>query len=354
MSPRLKALVLVLLVSTPYGVAQAADVRLGQTTIEATAVASVPKYGIFVSVEAYDDRQIESKSVRNSGHDARELARLFAQVGMSTELLPNPERDEVLNAVKALAGRALQQERNNEQYPTVVIYIAGHGFRIDEEEYLAPRDFRRSDPQGSSVKISELVEVLAKKANVYVFFDACRTRLSPTPTRIGESIDDFPDLEVAGAREMVPIVRPSASDESDDFLSDRSLTSFAATRGRPALGFARDGDNNSPYAAALMDALQESGLELKIALGRVSEVVRKKTLGRQKPVYSEAGAYGEFYFKPTGSTLDAALQRWKSAQASGDREVVELYILENPSSPYLKAALAYRKSLVGPASPPSP
>src|SRR6516165_6580337 len=145
-----------------------------------------------------------------------------------------------------------------------VIYYAGYGFNIHGTNYLIPIDAKfASDREANdeTITLEQLVESVhgAKRLRV-IIIDACR------------KAERIASLSGLGA------VEPNSID---------TLIAYAAKPGTTAQD---GGGDHSPFATALIDNLFVSGLDIRLAFGRVRDEVLKKTGYMQEPfVYGSLG-----------------------------------------------------------------
>ena len=258
--------------------------------------------------------------------------------------LPNATKQEITDALEGFALRVVARDREAGRYPTIFFYFSGHGFRTEDADYLAPSDYRSEVGQESAVSLSKLMDLVAPRANFFVFSDACRTRVPPVRREItATDIDN------------VPTDNPDDDDEPDNqrqarvksFPGERALVSFATRRDRRTLGKAKQTDKNSPYAMALAQYLVEEGYDLKTALGEVREMVKLRTEQVQAPVYDDEGAgAGSFFVRPAREDHDKAHRMLLSAINARDLPAIERFIRQNTWSPHVKAAMAARERLL--------
>src|SRR5499427_7880945 len=149
-----------------------------------------------------------------------------------------------------------------------VIYYAGYGLNIHGTNYLIPIDAKLAsdrDANNETITLEQLVESVhrAKLLRV-IIIDACR---------------DSPFARIMKAERMgLGAVQPNSID---------TLIAYAAKPGTTADD---GGGDHSPFAAALIDNLFVSGLDIRLAFGRVRDEVLKKTGYMQEPfVYGSLG-----------------------------------------------------------------
>jgi len=212
----------------------------------------------------------------------------YANVGA----LPNPRRDvAVMESLFRKAGfdvvevkrdlgvaamrRALRDFSDQVRDADIaVVSYAGHGIEVNGSNYLIPVDAvleRDIDVEDETVPLERVTQVLeqAKRLRL-VILDACRDNpfaRSMRRTVAGRSI----------GRGLAPV---------EVTVSD-TLVAFAAKGGSTAA----DGEGkNSPYTTALAKHLTTTGLDVRLALGRVRDEVLKTTGNKQEPfVYGSLG-----------------------------------------------------------------
>ena len=157
-----------------------------------------------------------------------------------------------------------------------LFYYAGHGVEARGQNYLIPigADIRNEvDFLTDAVPLDWVLARMESANNSLniVILDACRNN------PYGE--------ERGGSRGLAPIIAPSGT-----------FISYAAAPGQAALD--GEGEDNSPYSAALARTLVKPELQIEDVFKHVRAAVMKATDNRQGPW--EAGSLmGEFYFVET-------------------------------------------------------
>src|SRR5215471_18920124 len=153
-----------------------------------------------------------------------------------------------------------------------VIYYAGHGLNIRGTNYLIPIDAKLAgdrDANDETIALDRFVEAVdrAKRLRV-IILDACR---------------DNPFARTMKAQRM-------ASSSGLGAFAPNSSDTLIAYAAKPGTTAQDGGGDHSPFAAALIDNLFVSGLDIRLAFGRVRDEVLKKTGYMQEPfVYGSLG-----------------------------------------------------------------
>jgi uncharacterized caspase-like protein len=203
----------------------------------------------------------EQTPLKNPINDAKAVAAKLQQIGFEVTYKEDLEFREF--------GRALGRfERTLSSSDISLIYYAGHGIEVDGENYLIPVDAElrnASDVKFETVMLQDAVSASLNTGKLsMVLIDACRDNPFAKSMK-GKNRSIGRGLSVVDARR-------SKVDQ---------IISFAAESGE----FAEDGNgDNSPYAAALIDLLDEPNLEVGKLFRKLGDSVDSMTKGKQIPV----------------------------------------------------------------------
>lgn len=196
--------------------------------------------------------------LKNPKNDVIAIGRLLRSLGFSTTVIYDGSEEQIATAIKAFSEDAAASD-------WAIIYYAGTGIEVDGINYMIPIDaddrralsFTQDHPQ---MRIDTAFEAVkeAKRLRMVVV-DACR-------------ID--PVVELGGNSTVKPqrlkVVEPPAG----------VIVAYSTAAGQ----YAEDGTSDlSPFAQALIEALQEPGIELPKVFRRVTAKVQASSKGTQIP-----------------------------------------------------------------------
>ena len=214
----------------------------------------------------------------NPENDARAMDDLLDELGFDVTRVLDADGDKLKEKIARFVEDAADAD-------VALVYYSGHGFEAGGQNYLVPVDADLSSPQAAGAQamdVSGLLDALAKTVPVtIVLLDACRSELFPDGLTIQPPGAPGP-LTIArtGLGELrgpTPVARPGIPADNLGMV-----IGFAASPGQPALDGA-PGDENSPYAAALLKHLSAGGYSFGDLMTMVSEEVYLKTKARQLP-----------------------------------------------------------------------
>ncbi len=253
------------------------------------------------------------RPLANPVNDADLVARTLRTLGFEVVSLSDADQPTMKRAILDF-GRRLRATDS-----VGVFYYAGHGVQVDGENYLIPvgSDIRdREEVAISGVNLTEILKTMERASSRLnlAILDACRDNPFPASARsLGQG--------------LAPVNAPSGT-----------LIAYATAPGHVAL----DGrEDNSPYTAALVEAMQTEGIPLEEVFRRARRNVLKATNGRQTP-WEHSSLTGEFYFKPkvakpeasardeSGNTADALrlaeLTNWEKIRRNSDAQSFQRHL----------------------------
>lgn len=227
--------------------------------------------------------------LRNPVNDARVISEQLVSAGfriiggVSSE--SSPGRDVTAERLRGMAEAFLAAIRKG---TVAVIYYAGHGVQIGEQNFLVPIDARLDggDPLLELVPLSWIVERASERAGesgrVVVLLDACRNNpFQPGQIEgLARAISARSD-ERGGGEEQAATARARGLAKVRLSRPERvapQFIAFATAPGEVAYD-GDDGDPNSPFAAALARHIPVRGLPMSALIDRVGLDVEAKVAG---------------------------------------------------------------------------
>jgi uncharacterized caspase-like protein len=214
----------------------------------------------------------------NPKSDARAMDDLLDELGFSVERVLDGDGNKLRESIADFVAAAKDAD-------VALVYYSGHGIEVGGANYLVPVDADLSTPKtagASLVPVKDLLDGLTKVVPVtIVLLDACRTDAFPPGTLIQLPGTDTPvaavETGLGEERGPQPLAKPGVAEDSLGMV-----IGFAASPGQPALDGA-PGEDNSPYAAALLKHLAAGGYSFGDVMTMVSEEVYLKTRAKQLP-----------------------------------------------------------------------
>ena len=245
--------------------------------------------------------------LRNSVHDASDMATTLRQLGFEVTLLRDAARRPMLEAID-LFSRQLRQGGVG------LFYFAGHGVQVSGENYLIPVDARigrEQDVPYEAVPVGRILGGLEDADNQLniLILDACRD--NPFARQWRSSQRGLAALQAARG----------------------SLIAYATAPG----AIASDGDGrNGLYTMYLLQHMTTPGLSVEHFFKKVREGVVKATKGRQTP-WESSLLIGDFFFAPqAASNAEAVI--WARIEQSSNPEDVAAFLQAYPNGQFAPAA----------------
>lgn len=259
--------------------------------------------------------------LKNPKNDSADLANALTAVGFDVTLHRDQTQGSMLDTLRGFRRKAAGAE-------IALIYFAGHGIEIDRQNYLIPVDAvlqTDSDINFEAVRLETMIFAASGAARLsMVIVDACRN--NPFAASIQRTNSD------RSIGRGLSAVEPTKN----------TLVAYAAKEGTTA---ADGAGRNSPYARALIEALQEPNLEVGLMMRRVRDAVLGATGGQQEPfVYGSLSAEQIFLNDTRGLSLvtpspeaaqspgasAAEIAFWQSIADTSDPAELESYLARYP------------------------
>lgn len=265
------------------------------------ALADERRVALVIGNSAYRN----APALPNTVNDARDMAASLRRVGF--EVVDGIDLDK-----RGMDAALTRFARLAQDADAVMFYFAGHGFQFNGENYLVPVEARVDDEvsvQYETTRLADVVTALnfAKGVKIMVL-DACRnnpfvSQLAKRQATRGFSVGTGL-APVARAQGMVIAYATQANDVAAD-------------------GAGR----NSPFTAALVQEIQQPGLEVATLFRRVQKIVYDTTGGRQTPELS-LSLLGDFYINREETDADV----WRRIRAGDDATALKAFIQRFPQS----------------------
>jgi uncharacterized caspase-like protein len=221
----------------------------------------------------------------NAVFDARAVADSFRKLGFQVVDGYDLDIDQMRSKVSEFSA-ALSDSKS------AVIYYAGHGISVDEENYLVPTDIVLKSPTDldlNAISVSLLLKQMKRDDRVnIVILDACR---------------DNPFAAVLAKQKTRALVVERGLTRIDGDLARGTLIAFASDPKSTAL----DGPTgaHSPFTEAFLAHLFDSGVTIDTVMSRVRNDVWEKTSHHQLP-WVNTSLIGEYELNPQPTSEPAA------------------------------------------------
>lgn len=197
-----------------------------------------------------------------------------------------------------------------------LIYYAGHGVSVDDENYLLPTDIRLKSPTDldlNAISVSLVLRQLRREERVnVVILDACRN--NPFAAELARA----KTRSIVGERGLSRV---------EGELARGSLIAFASDPKSIALDGPPGG--HSPFTTALLNHVEDPGVSIDTVMSRVRSDVWEATKNKQLP-WVNTSIIGEFELNPAPVSHDASAAAPVAAPASApDRQTRENLMWES-------------------------
>jgi uncharacterized caspase-like protein len=221
----------------------------------------------------------------NAVFDAKAVAESFRKLGFQVVDGYDLDIDQMRSKVSEFSA-ALSDSKS------AVIYYAGHGISVDEENYLVPTDIVLKSPTDldlNAISVSLLLKQMKRDERVnIVILDACR---------------DNPFAAALAKQKTRALVVERGLTPIDGDLARGTLIAFASDPKSSAL----DGPTgaHSPFTEAFLSHLFDPGVTIDTVMSRVRNDVWEKTGHHQLP-WVNTSLIGEYELNPQPMSEPAA------------------------------------------------
>jgi uncharacterized caspase-like protein len=297
---------------------------------------------------------VKAPRLDNPVFDARAVADAFGKLGF--HVVEGYDLD-----IAAMRAKISEFSADLPGAKSAVIYYAGHGISVDDENYLIPTDIVLKSPTDldlGAISVSLLLRQMKREDRVnIVILDACRD--NPFATQLAKR----------GTR---AIVGERGLSRIDGDLARGTLIAFASDPKSAAL----DGPagEHSPFTKAFLDHVSDSGVSIDTVMSRVRTEVWEKTrhiqlpwvntsligdyaLNAQPSAEEAPGAKTPAEMLATASAADSHQTQedllWESAQHSNLAVDYQAYLDAFPTGIFAQMAKNRIANLAVGASPPA-
>jgi hypothetical protein len=296
-------------------------VFIGLALIAVTDTAAARRVALVVGAAEY----AHAPALAHTLSDARDVAAALTRLEFEVDLVLNPDRAALENAVRRLGQKSHGAD-------TSLFYFSGHALEAQGANWLLPvsADVKSDDDlRFEALDLTIILGLIENKSRVsLLFLDACRE--DPFKQRLGLSRD----LSPAG-------LAPAHATGSGTFIA------FATAPG----SVAADGSGeHSPFTAAMLQFIETPGLEVRQMMSKVRGEVEAVTDGKQIP-WDSSSLRGDFFFDPktTGDKVIQAINGpnpqvdldalyWESVKNSKNPKNFSAYLLKFPQGVFAEIA----------------
>jgi len=257
--------------------------------------------------------------------DARDVAAALTRLEFDVDLVLNPDRSALENAVRRLGQKSHGADAS-------LFYFSGHALEAQGVNWLLPvsADVKSDDDlRFEALDLTAILGLIENKARVsLLFLDACRE--DPFKQRLGFSRD----ITRAG-------LAPAHATASGTFIAFATAPGTVAADGNGA---------HSPFTTALLKFIETPGLEVRQVMSKVRGEVEAATDGKQIP-WDSSSLRGDFFFDPktTGEKVIQAINGpnpqvdldalfWDSVKNSKNPKDFSAYLLKFPQGVFAEIA----------------
>lgn len=205
--------------------------------------------------------------LKNAVNDAQDISDVFVRLQFKVVTLTNATYVDQDNAV-------IKFGKEIKGMDTAIFYFAGHGFQMDNENFLAPIDLNKVDEvhaKRTALPLNDVLQYMLKggaKTNI-IILDACRD-----PLKLGWS-------RSANASSIAPVFAPQGT-----------IIAFSTSPGQTA----KDGKGrNGIYTDALLQHIKDINLPIEELFKRVRASVYAYSNGKQV-AWEHTSLLGTFCF----------------------------------------------------------
>jgi formylglycine-generating enzyme required for sulfatase activity len=217
-----------------------------------------------------------AEELPNPKNDATAIAEALTRTGFEVDLRTDLDQLGMQHAMRDFGLKAEAAE-------VALVFYAGHGVQVAGENYLLPIDAaleRERDLLYEALPLNLVLGEIAQAQKLgLVIVDACRD--NPLAEQLRRTLGPIRSRLVGDGLARM------------ENLPSDTMIAFATRPGEVAVDGA---DVHSPYAAALLEHIEEPGVELNLLFRKVRDTVLINTAYRQEPRTYDALGAEPFYF----------------------------------------------------------
>jgi formylglycine-generating enzyme required for sulfatase activity len=235
-------------------------------------VSAAERVALVIGNSAYRN----AEELPNPKNDATAIAEALTRTGFEVDLRTDLDQLGMQHAMRDFGLKAEAAE-------VALVFYAGHGVQVAGENYLLPIDAaleRERDLLYEALPLNLVLGEIAQAQKLgLVIVDACRD--NPLAEQLRRSLGPIRSRLVGDGLARM------------ENLPSDTMIAFATRPGEVAVDGA---DVHSPYAAALLEHIEEPGVELNLLFRKVRDTVLINTAYRQEPRTYDALGAEPFYF----------------------------------------------------------
>lgn len=296
-------------------------IGLALISVTDTSAAASRRVALVVGAAEY----AHAPALAHTLSDARDVAAALTRLEFDVDLVLNPDRSALENAVRRLGQKSHGADAS-------LFYFSGHALEAQGVNWLLPvsADVKSDDDlRFEALDLTAILGLIENKARVsLLFLDACRE--DPFKQRLGFSRD----ITRAG-------LAPAHATASGTFIAFATAPGTVAADGNGA---------HSPFTTALLKFIETPGLEVRQVMSKVRGEVEAATDGKQIP-WDSSSLRGDFFFDPktTGEKVIQAINGpnpqvdldalfWESVKNSKNPKDFSAYLLKFPQGVFAEIA----------------
>jgi formylglycine-generating enzyme required for sulfatase activity len=220
-----------------------------------------------------------AEQLPNPKNDATAIGEVLTRTGFEVDLRTDLDQLGMQHALRDFGLKA-------ESADVALVFYAGHGVQVAGENYLLPVDAALERERDLLYEALPLNLVLGEVAQAQrlglVILDACRD--NPLAEQLRRTLGPIRSRLVGDGLARI------------ENLPSDTMIAFATRPGEVAV----DGsEQHSPYASALLEHIEEPGVELNLVFRKVRDTVLINTAYRQEPrTYDALGAEPFYFIEP--------------------------------------------------------